>query len=109
LRGSIGAIESVSGGTELTLAMLAECSAVAKASGHPPSQEALSRATTTLTAKGSSLTSSMYRDLQLGREIEVEEIVGDMVRRGRRCSLKIPLLAAAYAQLSIYSMARIAP
>ncbi|HEY2474643.1 MAG TPA: ketopantoate reductase family protein [Candidatus Cybelea sp.] len=106
LRGSIGSIEAVSGGSDLTLAMLAECSAVAKASGHPPSPEALSRATTTLTAKGSSLTSSLYRDLQLGHEIEVEEIIGDMVRRGRGFGLEIPLLAAAYAQLSIYSVAR---
>jgi 2-dehydropantoate 2-reductase len=106
VRGSIGAIEAAPGGTELALAVSAECSVVATASGYPPRQEAMSRATALLTAKGSSLTSSMYRDLQLGREIEVEEIVGDMVRRGRECGLKIPLLAAAYAQLSIYSMAR---
>jgi 2-dehydropantoate 2-reductase len=105
LRGSIGAIEAA-GGTELALAMLAECSAVAAASGHSPGREAVGRATTTLTAKGSSLTSSMYRDLQLGREIEVEEIVGDMVRRGREFGLQTPLLAAAYAQLSVYSIAR---
>ena len=44
----------------------------------------------------------MYRDLQRGRPIEVEVIIGDLLRRGVAAGLSAPLLAAAYTHLAVY-------
>jgi len=55
-----------------------------------------------LTATGSSLTSSMYRDLQRGVLTEADQIIGDLIARGRRAGLKTPLLDAIYAHLCVY-------
>ena len=54
-----------------------------------------------LTAKGSTQTSSMYRDLQQGRPIEADQIIGDLLAHARRVYVPTPLLAAAAAHLSI--------
>ena len=45
---------------------------------------------------------SMYRDLQKGAPVEADQIVGDLVARGKKLGVSTPLLAAAYASLSIY-------
>jgi 2-dehydropantoate 2-reductase len=55
-----------------------------------------------LTEKGSPLASSMYRDLQSGKPIEAEAIVGDLVRRGAKAGINAPLLSAAYVCLVVY-------
>ena len=55
-----------------------------------------------LTDPASTGTSSMYRDLQQGRPVEADQIIGDMVARGARHGIATPLLAAAFANLSIY-------
>jgi 2-dehydropantoate 2-reductase len=62
-----------------------------------------------LTAKSSTLTSSMYRDLQKGAALEADEILGDLVARGRSLGVATPRLAAAYTQLAIYQAARTSP
>jgi 2-dehydropantoate 2-reductase len=56
-----------------------------------------------MTAKRSPATSSMSRDVQSGREVEADQILGDMLHRARGFGLDTPLLAAAYVQLSIYA------
>ena len=55
-----------------------------------------------LTEKGSTMTSSMYRDLQNGAPVEAEQIIGDLVAHARRARITTPLLDAAFAHLSIY-------
>jgi len=55
-----------------------------------------------LTDPASTGTSSMYRDLQQGRPVEAEQIVGDTLARGARHGFATPLLNAAYAHLSVY-------
>jgi len=42
----------------------------------------------------------MYRDLQKGAPVEVDQILGDLLARAR--NIDTPLLAAAYTNLSIY-------
>jgi 2-dehydropantoate 2-reductase len=44
----------------------------------------------------------MYRDLEKGSPIEADQIIGDLLARGRRARVPTPLLAAAYSHLSIY-------
>ena len=65
----------------------------------------MTEVTAQLTQKGSTQTSSMYRDLEKGRRVEVEEIIGDLVRRGRAAGVPVPILAAAYCHLAVYSLA----
>ena len=57
-----------------------------------------------LTAPGSQLTSSMYRDLKKGAPVEVDSILGDLLERGKKAGLTTPtpLLQAAFVNLSIY-------
>ena len=100
--GNVGEIEAASGGLEFVLRMFDEVVAIAKAAGTAPSEEFLVEAKATLTAKGSTFTSSMYRDLLKGRPIEADQIVGDLLVRGGRAGVATPLLAAAYTHLSVY-------
>jgi 2-dehydropantoate 2-reductase len=105
LRGNVGEIEAVPGGADLARQMLAECDAVASAAGYPTAPEAFARMQGMLTAPGSPLASSMYRDLQGGRPVEADQIVGDLLARARRDGVAVPLLEAAHVNLQIYSAA----
>ena len=101
-RGTIGEIEACPGGTAFALQLLGEVIAIIKAVGEPPSEAAVSSARAQLTAKGSPFASSMFRDVQRGRPIEAEQIVGDLVRRGADAGIATPLLSAAYVHLAVY-------
>jgi len=104
LRGSIGAVVAAPGGVETVGAIVAECLAIAIANGYPPEDAAQYAATQRrLVEPGSSLVTSMYRDLQKGARVEADQILGDLLERGRRHGVEAPLLRAAYAQLSVYS------
>jgi 2-dehydropantoate 2-reductase len=102
MRGSIGEIEACPGGTAFALQLLGEVVAIVAAIGLPPSEGFLADARAMLTEKGSPLASSMYRDLQSGKPIEAEAIVGDLVRRGAKAGINAPLLSAAYVCLVVY-------
>ncbi len=106
LRGTIGEIAAAPRGRELALIMHAECVAVATACGYTPRPEAIESARATLTEAGSPLASSMYRDLQKGAALEADAILGNMCRQGEAAGVNLPLLSAAFAQLSIYEAKR---
>jgi 2-dehydropantoate 2-reductase len=67
-----------------------------------PSPEFLVAAKAMLTAKGSTQTSSMYRDLQRGVRIEADQILGDLEERARTRGIETPLLRAIYTHLCVY-------
>ena len=102
MRGTVGEVEATPGGADLALQMLAECAAVAAAEGYIPSEEFLARTKGALTAPGSGLASSMYRDLQQGRSVEVDQILGDLLVRAHKHAVPATLVTAAFVQLSIY-------
>ena len=102
MRGTVGEIEAAPEGLDFVHRFLDEVVRVVMAVGHPPSEEFMTSARALLTAKGSTQTSSMYRDLQKGSPIEADQIIGDLLARGRRARVPTPLLAAAYSHLSIY-------
>ena len=102
MRGNVGEVNTAPGGTAVAVGLIDEVVAVVTAEGHPPRPAYLAEMRKTLTDPASTGTSSMYRDLQQGRPVEAEQIVGDMVARGTRHKLATPLLNAAYAHLSIY-------
>jgi 2-dehydropantoate 2-reductase len=106
LRGNIGEIASIPGGAALALSTLRECSAIAGACEYSPSDAFLEQQTAALTAQGSQLTSSMYRDLKKGAAVEVDSILGDLLEHGRKYGLATPILQAAFVSLSIYQRGR---
>jgi 2-dehydropantoate 2-reductase len=106
MRGTIGDIVPVPGGTEFASAMLDEVTSVSAAAGYPMDEAFVTRARTMNSTPGSALASSMYRDLQSGNDVEADEILGDLVDRARGFGLATPLLAAAYTSLKVYQRGR---
>ena len=102
MRGSIGEIMAAPGGEEFVLSFLKEVVSVVSAVGHPPTEGFLESTKLALTTKGSPLTSSMYRDLQGGREIEGDQIIGDLLVRAQSTQVAIPLLSLANTLLAVY-------
>lgn len=102
MRASVGEIVRTNEGARIILNILAECSAVAAACGHPPSGAAQESARATLTDRQSNISASMLRDIQRGGEIELDHIVGDLIRRGQERGVPTPLLDVAYVHLQAY-------
>jgi 2-dehydropantoate 2-reductase len=103
MRGNLGEIEASPGGAEFLMRFFEEVASVIGAVGMRLEPAFLAQTRTLLAAaKGSSMTSSMYRDLAAQRPIEADQIVGDLLARARAASLPTPLLDAAYTNLCIY-------
>ena len=102
MRGTIGEVEAAPGGATFATSYLEEIIAVVGTVGISPSSEFVKFAHSVLTAKGSSMTSSMYRDLQKGVPIEADEIIGDLLARGSKAGLETPRIAIVYANLCVY-------
>jgi 2-dehydropantoate 2-reductase len=106
LRGNIGEIVAVPGGADVSLSALHECVAIAAACGYPQSEAFLAEKSRQLTAAGSSLTSSMYRDLTDHARVEADTILGDLIDRGRKDGVSAPIVQAAFVSLTIYQQGR---
>jgi 2-dehydropantoate 2-reductase len=106
MRGPIGAIVAAPGGRDFLLGMIDECTAVAKAAGHEPSEAAFQRTRTTLTTEGSPLTASMFRDIKIGAKVEADHVVGDMIARADAAKIPVPRLRTAYTHLKAYEKVR---
>jgi 2-dehydropantoate 2-reductase len=102
MRGNIGEVVAAQGGTSFILSFLDEVVSVASAVGEAPKPAFLEGARKTLTTPGSTQSPSMFRDLQQGSPIEADQIIGDLLARGTNAGIPTPLLAAAYAHLSVY-------
>ena len=101
-RANIGEIAATDGGAGFVRAFLAEATAVATAAGFAPSQPALDFILGVLTAAGSPMTSSMYRDLIAGERVEADQILGDLRARARLAGIATPLVSAAFIQLDAH-------
>jgi 2-dehydropantoate 2-reductase len=99
-RGTVGEIEA-NGGAGIATGFVDELVAIATAVGEAPSETYVAGTKASLTTKGSSMTSSMYRDLQAGFRLEDDEILGDLLRLAQRHQIAAPLLSAARVQLGI--------
>jgi 2-dehydropantoate 2-reductase len=103
MRGTVDEIVAVPGGRDLGPAILAEASAVATAAGYPLPDDAIASTTRIVTQAGSSVDSSLSRDVAEGRPAEVEEVLADLARRGADHGIKTPLLDLATMQLRVYN------
>jgi 2-dehydropantoate 2-reductase len=102
MNGTVGEIEACRGGTAFVLDLLDEIVAIVRAVGEAPSEPFMKATRGMLTAKGSSFASSMFRDMRAGRPVEVEAILGDLVRHAEAAKIASPLLSAAYVRLLVY-------
>ncbi|UFS58519.1 ketopantoate reductase family protein [Subtercola endophyticus] len=106
LRGTVGEIVAAPGGVAAATSIVEETFAVASAAGFAPREAARRRTLATLTEAGSSFATSMFRDLRQGRDVEADQIVGDLVARGQARGAAVPILELAYAGLVVYRESR---
>jgi 2-dehydropantoate 2-reductase len=106
MRSSVGHILAAPGGKDFILGMLDECSAVAAAEGYPPRAPFLERTRGMLTAEGSPMTASMFRDIKAGAAVEADHVIGDLIRRGDAAKVPVPRLRTAYTHLKAYEKQR---
>jgi 2-dehydropantoate 2-reductase len=106
MRTSVGNILASPGGKDFVLGMLDECSAVAAAEGHAPRAPYLERILGMLTAEGSPMTASMFRDIKAGAPVEADHVIGDLVARADAAKVPVPKLRTAYTHLKAYEKTR---
>jgi 2-dehydropantoate 2-reductase len=106
MRTSLGNILASPGGQDFVLGMLDECSAVATAEGYAPRAPFLERTRGMLTAEGSQLTASMFRDIKAGAPVEADHVIGDLIARGDAAKVPVPKLRIAYTHLKAYEKQR---
>jgi 2-dehydropantoate 2-reductase len=104
-RSSIGDIVDADG-TAFALALYEECCEIASAHGHRPSDAAIARGRAILTAPGSPLTASMYKDMERGARTEGDHIIGDLLSRSGKKDGRSLLLEAANINLRAYEARR---
>src|SRR6195256_5009932 len=106
MRTSVGDILASPGGSDFILGMLDESSAVAAAEGHAPSGPFFQRTKGMLTAEGSQMTASMFRDIKAGAPVEADHVIGDLIARGDAAKVPVPRLRIAYTHLKAYEKQR---
>jgi 2-dehydropantoate 2-reductase len=106
MRASVGDIAATASGEKLTLALLAECAAVAAAEGHPTPDGVMRNYRSMLTQKGSTFTASMLRDVESGGRAEGEHILGDLLARAKKFGVAAPVLEMAATNLEAYAARR---
>ncbi len=109
MRANIGDLLSAPHGVDLLLGLVDECSFIAATEGFPVRASSLEQTRKMLTDTGSSLTSSMLRDMEGNRPIEADHIIGDLLLRINQTSLlpnRFPLLRLTYTHLKAYEMRR---
>jgi 2-dehydropantoate 2-reductase len=104
--GDVGAVARARGGTEFVQALFAEVVATIAAGWRPLADPFKSQVLALLTDRGSSLTSSMYRDMKAGHRIEADQIIGDLVRRAAANGVATPLLSTVLVRLTVYEEAQ---
>ncbi len=107
-RANIGEIMASPGGHEAMERALETNIAIATREGHAPRPEALEFARNRLMQPGGPQSASMLRDLEAGRPVEAEPIVGWMLDRARRHGLDDTVLSLAYTHLKAYEARRAA-
>src|SRR5712672_1657081 len=106
MRTSVGNILAAPGGKDFLLGMLDECSAVASAEGFAPGGPFFQRTRGLLTAEGSAMTASMFRDIRAGLPVEADHVIGDLVARADAAKIPVPKLRIAYTHLKAYEKQR---
>jgi 2-dehydropantoate 2-reductase len=105
MRASIGDIHEA-GGVESARQIYEECAQIAADNGFPPGSQSRQISLSTLTAAGSPLTASMLRDIESHGRTEVDQILGDLLRRRQSPATESSLLAMAHLHVEAYEARR---
>ncbi len=108
MRSNVGDIVAA-GATDVVIALLEECAAIATHNGFPPREAALQRCRTMFTMAGSSMAASMLRDIERGSQTEGDHVLGDLLRRSGEPTQAHSVLRIAYAHLMTYEARRARP
>ncbi|HYN39123.1 MAG TPA: ketopantoate reductase C-terminal domain-containing protein [Rhodospirillales bacterium] len=106
MRSPIGDIVAAPLGEAIIIETLAECAAVATAAGSAPREQTLARIRGLLTEPLSSFAASMLRDIEGGKPIEANHIIGDLITRARALGVDTPRLQTTYCHLKAYENKR---
>lgn len=102
--GTVGEMVAQPYGAEIAEAILRESVSIAAANGFPVDEAALAPHIQRMTEPGSTLTSSMYRDMTKGYPVEADHVLGDLLARAK--GAPVPLLKGAYVRLKVYEANR---
>lgn len=105
-RGNTQQVLRAPGGEALLTGIFNEVLAVITACGYQPRQSQIDGTFAFLANPDTPMTSSMYRDLSQGFAIEADQIIGDLVARGRQKNIPVPLLNAVWVNLNVYLQQR---
>jgi len=106
MRTSLGNILAAPGGKDFVLGIFDECRAVAAVEGYPPRAPFVERTLGMLTAEGSPLNASMFRDIKAGLPVEADHVIGDLITRADLAKVPAPRLRVAYTHLKAYERQR---
>jgi len=105
MRATLGDIVTAGAG-DLSLSLRDECIDTAKRAGFTPRESAVQRITAAITNPSSTLAASMLRDIERGAQTEVEQILGDLLRRQSRDDHDRSILRLAYSHIQAYEVRR---
>lgn len=101
-RAPIGRIVATEDGRAFINGLYNECLIAADAAGEPIPLPVREQALANLLDPNSAMKASMLRDLETGRPVEAEQIIGDMLARVRETGRNAPWLMAANVHLQAY-------
>lgn len=107
-RGNVAEVMSAPGGRETAEQALAANVEILTREGFSPTAEAVRLAQSRLTDATGQWSASMMRDMEAGRPVEADHVVGWMLEKARRHGIATPLLAMAYTHLKTYETRRAA-
>jgi len=105
-RGDTQQALSAEGGEALLRGIFSEVLATITADGYQPRPAVTAKILELLSNPATPMTSSMYRDLCQGFDIEAEQVIGDLVKRAARNGVSVPLLNAVNVNLQVYLKSR---
>ncbi len=105
-RGNVREIMSAPGGREAAERALKTTVEVATREGYPPTAEAVAQAQRRLTDPAGEWSASMMRDMEAGRPVEADHVIGFMLEKARTHGLDDQLMAMAYTHLKTYERRR---
>jgi len=107
MRASVGEIVRTPDGAALFQKMLALTANTASSQGFPPSDDFMTNYGKLFSDRASGYTTSMLRDIEGGKAIEADHIIGYMLTKAVESGLDAELLSVAYTHVKAYQNRRL--
>lgn len=107
-RGTVAEIMAAPGGRAAALSAIEANVQIATREGYPPSDAAVAMARERLTDPAGTWSASMLRDMEAGKPVEADHILGWMLARAAAHQVEVPILSLAYTHLKTYERRRAA-